>query len=352
MPTRDVIVIGASAGGVEALNELVRLLPADLPASIFIVVHFPVNSTSLLPQILSRARRLPARHPCDGEAIQRGQIYVAPPNWHLLLREGTIRLVFGPRQHGFRPAIDPLFFSAAQEYGPQVVGVVLSGTLSDGAAGIQEIKRAGGAALVQDPQEAMFPDMPLKAIESTAVDGVLTIKDLAHHLDGLARREIPEKEIKTMTDENNRENRFVQEDIQSFTQGDTPNTRSVLTCPECGGVTWELHEGPLLRYRCHVGHIFSDDSMLAEQGKALENALWTAVRALEERAALLSRLASQARQREIVQVAGRFHEQALEAERQADTIRRVLASGKTIGLEFEPRASAALPDSDDKLDKP
>jgi two-component system chemotaxis response regulator CheB len=350
MPTRDVIVVGASAGGVEALDKLVRLLPAGLPASIFVVVHFPANSTSALPQILSRAGRLPARHPSDGEAIQRGQIYVAPPNWHLVLHQGSIRVVFGPRQHGFRPAIDPLFFSAAQEFGARVVGVVLSGTLSDGAAGIQDIKRAGGAALVQDPHEAMFPYLPLKAIESTPVDEILTVSQIAHRLNELAGEEVPEREIKTMTDENNLENLFVQEDIQSFTRGETPNNRSVLTCPECGGVTWELHEGPLMRYRCHVGHIFSDDSMLAEQGKALENGLWTAVRALEERAALLDRLASQAKQRESVQIAGRFHEQAREAERQAETIRQVLASGKTIGLEFEPRASAALPDSDDGPD--
>jgi two-component system chemotaxis response regulator CheB len=254
--------------------------------------------------------------------------------------------VFGPRQHGSRPAIDPLFFSAAQEYGPRVIGVVLSGTLSDGAAGLQDIKRAGGIALVQDPQEAMFPDMPLRAIEGTVVDGVLPLNEIAHTLRRIVHEEIPEREIINMTDENSLENHFVQEDIQSFSRGDTPNTRSVLTCPECGGVIWEMHEGPLLRYRCHVGHIYSDDSMLAEQGKALENALWTAVRALEERAALLVRLANQAKARESLQVASRFQEQAQEAERQADVIRRVLATGKTIGLELAAPSSAALPGSD------
>src|SRR4051812_13953252 len=160
MAKKDIIVIGASAGGVEALSRLVHSLPADLPAAVFVTVHFPRTSQSVLPRILSRAGSLPAVHPKDGEPIRRGTIYVAPPDQHLLLVNGAVRLVRGPTENGNRPAIDPMFRSAAVAYGDRVIGVVLSGNLDDGTAGLMSITRRGGVGVAQDPEDALFSSMP------------------------------------------------------------------------------------------------------------------------------------------------------------------------------------------------
>ena len=160
MPGHDIVVIGASAGGVEALSQLAHLLPGDFPGSIFVVLHLPAHGPSLMPQILTRRGKLPAAHPSDGEEILPGRIAIAPPDQNLLLEDGRMRLVRGPRENGHRPAVDPLFRSAALAYGRRVVGVVLSGTLDDGAAGLAAIKQRGGIAIVQDPSDAIYPGMP------------------------------------------------------------------------------------------------------------------------------------------------------------------------------------------------
>ena len=185
MPNRDIVVIGASAGGIEALQQLLRPLRADFPASIFVTVHFPENSTSVLPRILTRAGRIPAIAAADGEPIVPGRIYVAQPNHHLLLEQDCIRLVRGPRENGNRPAIDPMFRSAAIALGPRVIGVVLTGLLDDGTAGLAAIKRAGGVAVVQDPSDAVFPSMPESAIQYVDVDHVVPIRDMARILSTL-----------------------------------------------------------------------------------------------------------------------------------------------------------------------
>ena len=187
IPGRDIIVIGASAGGVEALSQLARHLPADLPAAVFVVLHVPPYSPGLLPRILSRSRTLPASHPADGEAIRNGRITIAPPDHHLLLEGGRIRLTRGPRENGHRPAVDPLFRTAACSFGPRVVGVVLSGTLDDGTAGLAAIKQRDGVAVVQDPDEALYTGMPRSAMESVAVDYCLPINGIAELLVRLAR---------------------------------------------------------------------------------------------------------------------------------------------------------------------
>jgi two-component system chemotaxis response regulator CheB len=175
MPGHDIVVIGASAGGVEVLSHLVRCLPANFPAAIFVVLHVPAHSPSLLPRILERNGPLPARHPSDGEAIKRGRISIAPPDQRLLLEGGRVRLVRGPRENGHRPAVDPLFRTAPLAFGPRVVGVMLSGNLDDGTAGLAAIKQRGGVTVVQDPEEALYPGMPRSAIESVAVDHILPV---------------------------------------------------------------------------------------------------------------------------------------------------------------------------------
>lgn len=327
----DIIVIGASAGGVEALVRLVEALPSNFPAALFVVVHFPTHSTSVLPQILSRCGDLPALHPGDGERIQPGRIYVAPPDYHLLLRQGFIRLGRGPRENGHRPAIDSLFRSAARAYGNRVVGVVLTGMLDDGTAGLAVIKSRGGLAIVQDPDEALFSAMPRSAIEHVAVDYVLKVADIAPMLVEKAYEPVKENgavakdENGAMAkDELELEAEIVAQNKARLEQGAVSGHPSPLTCPECGGVLWELHQDNLIRFRCHVGHAYSLDSLLTEQADSIETALWSAVRALEEKAALAQRMATQAYQQNRSKSADQFRERAQEAKQQADLVRQVI----------------------------
>lgn len=345
MTSYDTFVIGASAGGVEALIQLVSRLPASLPAAILVVVHIPPNAHSLLPQILSRKGSLPAAHAEDGEPIRAGRIYVAPPDRHLLINGGAIHLSTGPRENSARPAIDPLFRSAARSRGSRVVGLVLSGNLGDGSLGLQAIKSAGGLALVQDPEEALFPGMPLSAIQQVSVDAILPLDGLARKITALADSRAEEGEPAMALNSEDPE-KFVRADIESFEGGENKNGRSMLTCPECGGVIWELHQGDMVTFRCHVGHAYSVESFLFEQGSRLEAALWTAVRALEERAALLERLSSTAATRNSPNLEERLHQQAVEVERSADLIRTLLLDQ---GL---PNPSLSFRPSEDEPGRP
>jgi two-component system chemotaxis response regulator CheB len=281
MPGHDIVVVGASAGGVEALSQLARGLPPQIPAAIFVVLHTPPFGNSVLPLILKRAGRLPVAHARDGEPIQTGRIYVAPPDHHLLVGRGFVRLVRGPRENRNRPAVDPLFRTAARAYGRRVVGVVLSGTLDDGTAGLMAIKRLGGVAIVQDPDDALFAGMPQSAIENVEVDHVVPLDFVADLLDKLAREPVEETEEESVPEDLDKEAAIEALDLAAIENGERPGTPSTFACPECGGTLWELQEGELTRFRCRVGHAFSPDSLLAEQSEALETALWSAFRALE-----------------------------------------------------------------------
>ncbi len=323
MASHDIFVIGASAGGVEALTRLVGMLPPNLPASLFVVVHISPTANSALPQILSRTGSLPASHPQEREKIHLGRIYVAPPDRHMLIEGDTVLLSYGPRENSLRPAIDPLFRSAARSLGSRVTGMILSGTLGDGSAGLQAIKSAGGLAFVQDPQEALFSGMPLNTLQQVAVDGVRPLEGLAQEIISLAGSR-PESGDTIMSSQQSEPDRFIQGDIADFEKGETSSARSVFTCPECGGVIWELREGPVLTYRCHVGHVYSIDSFLTEQASQLEAALWTAVRALEERASLLKRMSNMAEARGNAYLLRRLQGQSEEIEESASVIRRLL----------------------------
>ena len=321
----DIIVVGASAGGVEALGELVSRLPADLPAAVFVVLHIPAYGVSVLPGILSRRGPLPAAHPNDGETIRHGCIYVAPPDHHLLVeKDGTVRLTRGPHENGHRPAVDTLFRSAARTYGPRVIGVVLTGTLDDGTAGLQAIKRRGGLAVVQDPEEALFASMPRSAIESVPVDTVALLAEIGPILDRLARSPAPAESEAPVTSELEDEVKVAEFDIIKLEtrQNGKPSSYA---CPDCHGVLWEVEEDSLLRFRCRVGHAFSPESLLASQSDALEDALWVALRALEESAALAERLSERAGGRGHSLAADRFAQQATDAHQRAATIREALS---------------------------
>ncbi len=318
------IVIGASAGGVEALVQLVRGLPADLPASICIVLHIPAQSPSMLPQILSRAGMLQAIQPVDYQKIETSRIYVAPPDHHLLIEHDYMRVVRGPKENRHRPAIDPLFRSAAVAYGPGVVGVVLTGSLDDGTAGLFTIKQYGGIAIVQDPKEALYPDMPESALAQVAVDHCLTIDRIGSVLAHLAHTPIVTELVQPTSDAVEREVRIAAMETNPLNEGEQVGEPSAYSCPECGGVLWEVRDGALVRFRCRTGHAFSIDSVLAEQSERIEEALWVALKALDENASLSRRMAKQARQNNHIWLAERLEARVRDVERNTILLRQVL----------------------------
>ena len=326
MPNHDIVVIGASAGGLEALKQLVYAIPEDFPGSIFVVLHTAAHSPSMLDSILDQAGKLKAFFPDDGTKIAQGNIYVAEPDRHLLIEDSQVRTVRGPKENRFRPAIDPLFRSAAWAYGPRVVGVVLTGMLDDGAEGLWAIKTTGGVTIVQDPSEAMFADMPMNALKNFEVDYVLPLADIAPRLVKLAQTPIRTKskaktkvpnKIKTET-----EAAMNRKSIRDMEQMGMP---SVFTCPQCGGTMWELRDGELVRYRCHVGHAFSVDSLLAEQSEAVEDALYSALKTIEEKAELHRQMAQKftaknSRERSSLE------KKAAEQDRNAAVLRQILST--------------------------
>jgi two-component system chemotaxis response regulator CheB len=323
MPGHDIIVIGASAGGVEALKQLVSLLPADLPAAIFVVLHIPAHGKSVLPHILTRAGSLNAIHPKDGQAIRKGNIYIAPPDTHLLIKKDYVTLSRGPRENGHRPAVDPLFRSAARAYGSRVIGIVLSGNLDDGTAGLIAIKMRHGITIAQHPEDAMYTGMPMSAIENADPDYVLPADEIAALLPTLAIKPIEPPSENTHPEEMEKEVKIAEMSTSEPPSG-TPAT---LACPECGGTLWEIQDGELIRFRCRVGHAFTAQTLLAEQSEQLEDAFWVALRALEESASLALRMADRAHLRNQPHVAAKFQEQAESARARADLVRQVLQNG-------------------------
>ncbi|HKY76395.1 MAG TPA: chemotaxis protein CheB [Acidimicrobiia bacterium] len=338
MGGQDVIVVGASAGGVEALSTLVRDLPEDLPAAVFVVLHMGPHSATALPKILGRRTKLPVDHPRDGEPIQPNRIYVAVPDHHMVLRDGAIRVAPGPKENGHRPSIDTLFRSAAACYGPRVVGVILSGTRDDGTAGLRAIHDRGGVAIVQDPAEALFPGMPQAALAGDHPDHVLPVGEIGDLLSKLAGQgRPPEGGSETVPDELEAELRWADPELTLSAPNEPPlGTPSGFSCPECHGGLWEIEEKGLPRYRCRVGHGYSAESLLVAQSAGLEAVLWTAYRALEERVALCHRLAERAHGRHAEITAEYFRAEAASVNQQAEMLRAVLWSRKP-GDEGESR---------------
>lgn len=324
MAGHDIIVVGASAGGVEALTTLVRDLPVDLPAAVFIVLHIPAQSPSLLPSILNRAGPLTARHPQDNAPIEHGRIYVAPPDHHLLIDGDRVRVMRGPKENRHRPAVDPLMRTAARTYGPRVVGVILTGSLDDGTAGLQAVKTRGGIAVVQDPHEALYPSMPRSAMENVAVDYCLPLAEIVPTLVRLASEPAPDEASFPVPPGMELESRIVGMDMDALHNEERSGTPSVFSCPECNGVLYEMQDGDLTRFRCRVGHAFSAETMLAEQAEELETALWMAMNTLEESASLSRRMMQNSRERGHTMIARRFEDKVREAEQRAEVIRQVL----------------------------
>jgi two-component system chemotaxis response regulator CheB len=326
--SRDIVVIGASAGGVEALLKLVAALPHDLPASLFITHHFPSGTRSVLPILLDRAGPLPACHPQNGETIEKGVIYVAPPDFHMIIGRHKVMLVAGPKENGHRPAIDTMFRSAAQAAGPRVVGVILTGMLDDGVAGLMAIKSRGGMALVQDPNDAFSSSMPTSAIKRVEVDRIVPIAEMGNAIAEIVCGDdtdpigahMDDKTEELITDEMQLGNPVPPIDGPE----DVPGQLTMYTCPECHGSLWELKENDVLRFRCHIGHSYTEDSFVSEKTDELEAALWTALRSLQEHAIILKRMADAAEQRGHKHSVKRLVENYHDAERRATVVREVL----------------------------
>ncbi|HEX3704641.1 MAG TPA: chemotaxis protein CheB [Vicinamibacterales bacterium] len=327
MAHHDIVAIGASSGGVQALTVLLSSLPADLQAALFVVLHVNPDAPSQLPAILNRAGALPAAHAVDGEPIRRGRVYVAPPGMQTYLQPGRMAVKRGPQENLYRPAIDPLFRTAAHHYGARTIGVVLSGALDDGAAGLRAIKEAGGLAIVQEPDDAEVPGMPLNALERVKADYCVRMAAMGPLIAELTSRSFS---LTPLAGEVPLETTEEAQSPATALRSDQLGHASAFTCPDCSGTLFEIHEGGQLRYRCRVGHAYSDETMVLAQGASTERALWTALRALEERVAMLRKLAERGRRRGLVGVARVFDDRAAAAEQDVRAVHGLILDGSAL----------------------
>ena len=322
MPRKDIVVIGASAGGIEVVKQVLSVLPAGFPAAVFIVIHMAPDSPGVLPRIFDESGELPAAQAVDRDRIRPGQVFVAPPDQHLLIEHGRMQLSRGPRENRFRPAIDPLFRSAAQTYGPRVIGVILSGGLDDGTNGLWTVKRLGGTAVVQDPAEALAPSMPLSALRHVNVDYTVKARDLAALLIQLTAAEVEAETPIAVPNEVGIEVSIASEtnakEAGVFTLGEPSN----YACPECHGVLLQMKEGNPVRFRCHTGHAYTLESLLSEMDEVIEDSLWSAIRALEERAMLMRQAGAHVH--EAHGNGERLLDEATESQRRADLVRQAV----------------------------
>jgi two-component system chemotaxis response regulator CheB len=327
MPTLPVIGIGASAGGVEAMRTLFAGLPDDLPAAVLVVLHMPAHSPSRLDGVLTAVTRLPVEIARDGARLQPGHVYVASPDRHLLVEGQRLRLSRGPKECRVRPAIDVLFRSLAIGCGPMAAGVVLSGMLDDGTAGLWSLKEHGGRTLVQDPADAMHPSMPESAIEHVAVDTVASAGELARELAAWAHQAASSPASAPPALEGHKVESTIASEANALQKGVLDlGVLSKFTCPDCHGVLVEIQEGRVVRFRCHTGHAFSIKTLLAEVNSAIDNGLWATLRAIEERLLLLRQLGELARQRGDVQEAER-------CEREADHLGKPIKAMRALVLD-------------------
>jgi two-component system chemotaxis response regulator CheB len=319
---RDIVVVGGSAGALQPLAQILAGLPGDFPASIFVVIHTSPETPGMLPSLLGKRTALSVAFATHDEPIRPGAVYVAPPDHHMLLAAGRVCLTRGPRENGFRPAVDPVFRTAATHYGARVVGVILSGGLDDGTRGLACIKEAGGASVVQRVEEASATGMPASAIRHVAIDHVLPAADIAPLLVRLAADLAPEESI-AMPSQASEPDRAAR-GLHALKDGTYPGPACGFTCPECGGALWEITNGTLARFACHVGHSYTPDSLATGMAGTLEAALWTALRALEEHAAFFRRMADRASARNLPAIADGYGHKARDVEDRAEIVRRAL----------------------------
>ena len=330
MARRDLVVIGASAGGIEALQQLLAALPTELDAGVLIVLHTSRHAGAMLPAILQRASGRETIHPEDHTPIEKRKIYIAPPDYHMLVEDGVLRVIQGPRENLHRPAIDPLFRSAATYYGPRVIGIILTGLLDDGTSGLMVVRAAGGAAIVQDPETALFASMPRSALAQGPDARVLSLAQMPEAILTLTHEEIPVdltvngRASKAVQHQAFEETRISEMDMSEIENEDRPGRPSAFGCPDCGGVLWELEENGFVRYRCRVGHAYTARNLGAEQRHAVETALWSALRALEESASMFQRMADRAEDMHSDRTAQQYQERAANTSANAKVLRDFL----------------------------
>jgi two-component system, chemotaxis family, protein-glutamate methylesterase/glutaminase len=323
MRLKHVVVVGASAGGIEALRELVSRLPKDFSVPVCVVLHSSPDAPGVLDAILSRAGPLTATNARDRQRLEPGRIYIAPPDCHLLVEPGRVRVTKGPRENRFRPAIDPLFRSAAQVYGPAAIGVILTGSLGDGTAGLWTIKQLGGTTIVQDPAEALVPSMPQSALNHVRIDHTVALSAIPPLLVRLTSEEVPaltpvpapaslEVEVKIA-----KEAPPLDAGLQDISEP------SPFACPECHGVLMRLREGGPTRFRCHTGHAYTIDSLVGAVSEAIEVALWNTIRALEEGDMLLRTLGEHAKDHHLAE-GDLLLNRAAEVKRQTEALRKIV----------------------------
>lgn len=330
MTRREIIVLGGSAGAMDALITVVQGLPPDLPAAVFVVVHVPSNAVSRLPDILNRTGTLPAKHADHGEAIVPGWIYVAPPDHHMLVRGGEIELSHGPRENHSRPAIDPLFRSAARAHGERTVGVILSGALYDGAAGLAAVKARGGVAIVQDPDEATFASMPRSALLLVEADRVLPVARIGEEIGQMVRGEISQRGSDLMIDEEDRMAGVIEKDFDEQAGDTRVQTPTMYACPDCGGVLWQDGAEPNAGFRCHVGHAYAPEVLQSQKAEELEEALWSCARLLREKATLTRQTAARSLAHGHEDIAARSENDAQLNDDHARVIRELLESTQNL----------------------
>lgn len=328
---RDTVVLGASAGGIEALLRVLPAFAQQSEASIFVVQHLPADGQSVLHEVLARALPLPVRFAVDGEAILPRHVYVAPPDRHLLIVDDRVRLIHGARENRARPAIDPLFRSAAVTRRGRVAAALLSGLLDDGVAGLMAVKRCGGLVYAQAPDDAAEPEMPRRAVEALGdmIDGVLPAEKLGTLLAAQLGTPAPPAEV---PEDLRLELRMLLGEVNGLDVL-SQSPPSAMTCPECGGPLWALSDGRLHRYRCHTGHVYGSSSLLSAQERQIELALWAAIKGMEERSQMLSNLArdDKLRARTLTFSNTRFEDEAQRLRQHAQTLRDLLVASMHAG---------------------
>jgi two-component system chemotaxis response regulator CheB len=325
-----VVVIGTSAGGIDALRTIFGALPQDFPAAIAAVIHTSPESPGVMPDIMRRSTALDVVDVTNGAALKSGGVYLAPPDHHLVLEPGRVRLTKGPRENRFRPAIDPLFRSAAQVYGPAAIGVILTGNLDDGTAGLWAIKQLGGVAIVQDPDDALFPSMPQSALHHVKVDHRLPLTDIPPLLTRLVAAAPDDTSPADVPEEMDIEVKIAKEEDPLAAGVERLGEPAMVACPECHGVLMQVKEAGRRRFRCHTGHAYSAESLLAEISEGVEVAVWNALRSMQEGSILMRQMAAHAETAHDNGDGARLEARARELERQANELRTMVTSAPPI----------------------
>lgn len=320
MKKRNIVVIGGSTGGFEAFKQIVQGLPADLDVSIFIVWHMSPNIHGILPDVLNKLSTIRATNAYDKEPIESNRIYVAPPDHHLLIEDGLIRVTHGPKENRFRPAVDPLFRSAAYAYGNRVIGIILSGGLDDGTAGLWRIKFSGGLTIVQDPADAEVASMPENAMREVEVDYCVPVAEIAALITKLSQQQIAMAEV--VQDEKTKIEINIAAEQNALIKGSLDiGVLSPYTCPECHGVLSRIMDGDLTRYRCHTGHAYSVDTLVASVTEKIEDSLYSAIRGMDESILLLNHIGDHYAEANQPKLAAVYFKKAREAWERSNLVR-------------------------------